>query len=391
VSTRAARLGRRTATIIGRAVVVVLWLLAFVVAGATGLEFLLRIRSHWLPPYAPSSSGPRHQQLLRAYAPFGFGHLHPQYFFFFPLDPRERVAISNETCSIDADGFRGPGPAHVGGRRLAFLLGGSSAFGDMASSDATTITGYLNRLQNEYFFVNAGVPGWGSTQEMFRVAFQILDYRPALVVTYDGANDAEIVVLARDNLDSVRNPIGSRGDFEALAAFVDGRRSTEGWQAAAAVSEYLFPELKHRIDARLEMIADSGGAAPVASAVLLERVLQEGAARYLSNLGLIRDLTTARGARFIAVFQPVAHLHRHLAPGLPLDAFARVDEFHRTVMAQYAHDFEFHDLASVFDPYFASIPVRSPDITDATIFADELHLYDPGNEIVARELSRIIQ
>ena len=388
MSTSVARLSRRTGTIIGWTVLLLLWLLAFVVAGATGLEFLLRIRSHWRSPEAQTDPTPKYSQLGHAYEPCGVMHLHPQYLFFFPRDPRERVAMSNETCSIDADGFRGPGPAHAGGRRLAFLLGGSSAFGYLASSDATTITGYLNGLQDEYFFVNAGVPSWNSTQEMFRVAFQILDYRPTLVVTYDGFNDAAL--LAQYSQGPVHYPVGTPEGFAELAALIDERASAPGKRAAAALSEYLFPELKQRIDARFGRGAHSSGTTPAGSATLPESVLQEAAARYLSNLGLIRDLTTARGARFIAVFQPVAHLHRHLGPGLPSGTFA-IDGFHRTVMAQFRYDFEFHDLGNVFDQYYATVPVLTRDITEATIFTDEVHLYDPGNEIVARELSKLIR
>ena len=48
-------------------------------------------------------------------------------------------------------------------------------------------------------------------------------------------------------------------------------------------------------------------------------------------------------------------------------------------------------LADVFDRYYATVPVMTRDITDATIFVDEVHLYDPGNEIVARELSGFIR
>jgi len=155
MSISVASYSRRTGTIIGRTLIVLTWLLALMVTGAAGLEVLLRVRSHWRPPDAQGDR-PKFDQLDRAYQPCDTFQLHPQYLFFFPLDLHERVALSNETCSIDAAGFRGPGPAQAGGRRLAFLLGGSAAFGSLASSDATTITGYLNRLQDEYFFVNAG-------------------------------------------------------------------------------------------------------------------------------------------------------------------------------------------------------------------------------------------
>lgn len=138
----------------------------------------------------------------------------------------------------------------------------------------------------------------------------------------------------------------------------------------------------------------SKGAASVGPPSLPDSALRDGASRYLSNLLLVRDVTAARGARFVAVFQPVLHLHRHLKAGLPGPTFA-VDGFHRTVMSQYSRipesdKFEFHDLGSVFDQYYTEVPVLTRDITEETVFTDEAHLYDPGNEIVARELMRLL-
>src|SRR4051812_4594371 len=118
----------RVVTIAGTTLLSLLWLTAIGAIGAVGLEFLLRARSHW-DANTEDSLGPVFNRLDQAYAQASVEHLHPQYFSFFPFDPHERIAISNETCSLDADGFRGPGPAHAGGRRLAFLLGGSTAFG----------------------------------------------------------------------------------------------------------------------------------------------------------------------------------------------------------------------------------------------------------------------
>jgi hypothetical protein len=270
---------------------------------------------------------------------------------------------------------------------LAFLLGGSAAFGDYASSDATTIAGYLNRIQDQYFFVSAGVPSWNSTQEMFRLALQILDYRPALVMTYDGANDAEIMNGYHQTGHDY--PAGTPDSFETLSAIVqDGNtpRLADGGELMAK----LFPELAARIDARLNRGDRDDGAGAGASR-LPEGALRAGAARYLSSLARMRDLATAGGARFIAVFQPVAPLHRNLGSARPFADDVEMERFHQAVIAGYASDFEFHDLGKVFDEYYAVVPVMNTDITDETVFVDEVHLYDPGNEIVARRLAALLK
>jgi hypothetical protein len=310
--------------------------------------------------------------------------LHPQYMFSFPRDPAARMAISNATCSLDADGFRGPGPAHAGGRPLAFVLGGSAAFGLLASADATTITGYLNRLQDKYFFVDAGVPAWNSTQEMYRLAFQILDYHPALIVTYDGSNDARFLRAVEGTAPDFG--VGVPDGFDDLTRLVDESSTQSPRHASVFLAAYLFPELKERIDKMFGHEVQDEPATP-----LPDSVVQAAAARYLSNLSRMSALATSQGARFVAVFQPVAKLHRHLGPGARPEPFEAIERFHRAVMSQLPRDLEFHDLGDVFDQHYASIPVRNPDVTDKTVFIDQVHLYDPGNEIVARHLAGFIR
>ncbi len=117
--------------------------------------------------------------------------------------------------------------------------------------------------------------------------------------------------------------------------------------------------------------------------------LQAGAARYLSNLARMRDLTTA-GRR------PV---HRRLPAGCPAASAFRVEASVRgrrsdCSISRGRHG-EIHARLRVSRlgeclrpgttrPYLSWIG----DITDETVFVDEVHLYDPGNEIVARHLSR---
>ncbi len=367
------------ATVTGRTILVLILLFAGMVVAATGLELAMRVKSEWQNTH---DSKPRFHELERAYSQCDVLRLHPQYLFFFPRDPRERAALSNGVCSVDADGFRGPGPSHAGRRRLAFLFGGSAAFGAMASSDATTITGYLNRLQDRYFFVNAGVPSWNSTQEMFRLAFELLDYHPGLIVAYDGANDAQLIdEIGRRTPD---HAAGMPADFDGLSDLVDGAAGMPSpRRALRSLLPRLFPALTDRFNASFP---DTDGSQP-----LPEEVLQQGVARYLSNLTRMRDLTTAQGARFVAVFQPMTQLHRHFGPGVKFFSLPTIERFHRAAVAQVPQDLEFHDLGSVFDQYYATIPIMNPDISDETVFTDPVHLYDPGNEVVARHLAGLVR
>lgn len=341
-----------------------------IVLSVAGVEGALQIRTAIKDAYPDPS---RMRDLERAYAPFAELRLHPHYQFFYPMSPAERVSMGNSVCSIDAAGFREPGPAHAGGRKLAVMLGGSAVFGYYASSNRATITSYLNRMQDQYFFVNAGVVSWNSTQELFRLTLEIWDLRPQLVIAFGGANDAALSDLTNPTLGTLYPP-GTPSNFDVLEQAVQG-----GWRWRVPP---LFPELRRRI---LPGTIRRQQAAPP------RQVVAAAATRYRTNLRRMATSSRARGARFMAVFQPVASLHRNLAP--PATPFAQEHEvamFHDAVTAEPFGPVEFHDFSAVFDRHFTAIPVAAADIADDTVFVDNVHLFDPGNELVARELLSLI-
>jgi hypothetical protein len=355
----------------GVVVVVMLWLAATVSLALVAVEMLLQQRS----AYLEARDTRRYSVLARAYAPFMTESLHPQYLFFFPPTATERLAIGNSTCRIDRHGFREPGVEQAGGRRVAFLVGGSVAFGLFASADNATITSYLNRLQQDYFFVNAGVPGFNSTQELVRLTVELADYQPALVVALDGWND---LTLAREPDWIERGiPAGTPEAFPALEEQVAAAQSP--WRDV--LPEKWFPEISLRLAPR----QDEEQAPPVPAARLNDAV-----ERYTINHERMAAVSRSIGARFISVFQPLASLHRNI------EAHRREEDpaaelFHQKVREKLSAAVEFHDMSRVFDAFFPVVPIGVPEIDDQTIFVDNGHLYDPGNEIVARELLKLIQ
>jgi len=359
-----------------RGVTVMLWLLALIASA----EVLLQGRAAWLDRFVRDDSPLG--QLDRAYAAFSAKHLHPHYLFFFPLRPADRLAMATATGSLDADGFREPGPAHANGRKLAFVLGGSAAFGYYASSNATTITSYMNALQSEYFFVNAGVPSWISTQELYRLAMDIAARRPALVISYGGANDAASADMAHPAT-GLAYPAGTPESFDDLEVMAES--ASRGLRLTPAA---LLPELMHRWDKyRTAWFGEE--VAPAADPARFDAA----ADRYLANLEQMAALTRSAGGRFVAVFQPVAGLHTQV-PATPSRLVEARAGFHERVMTTPRTSFELHDLSAVFDPYFAAVPVaRDPAgevLSPDSVFFDSVHLQDRGNEIVAAHLLRLI-
>lgn len=354
----------------GMMALAVLWVAAAGLAAAVAIEVLLQSRSAYLQAHDQR----RYSVLARAYEPFITESLHPQYLFFFRPGDAERRRMGNATCSIDARGFREPGIEYARGRKLAFLVGGSVAFGLFASSNDATITAHLNRLQQEYFFVNAGVPGFNSTQILVRLTTELAGYRPALVIALDGWNDLQ---LAREREFIERNiPAGTPEAFPALEDAVAAARSP--WRHL--LPETLFPEISLRLESR----DGDEPALPVP-----ETRLTDAAHRFVINHVRMAAISHSVGARFVSVFQPLAPLHEHIETTLR-DQDSTAELFHRVVAERLGAGVEFHDMSRVFDAHFSEIPVGVPDIEDDTVFVDNIHLYDPGNQIVAQELLTLV-
>jgi hypothetical protein len=283
----------------------------------------------------------------------------------------------------------------VGERKLAFIVGGSAVFGHYAGSDSATITGFLNSLQSEYFFVNAGVPSWNSLQELYRLAFQILDYDPDIVIAYDGGNDIALTYLYwKEGLDY---PAGTPESFDKLHALVEDIRGKSLQAMVSSKTVWLFPRLSGAVRARLfpkpsGAVTEESGFAAVDPAPLIRATTD----RYLSNLVHMQAMTQASGARFIAMFQPIGQLHENAPEDRkthPITPHMRSfrDQVFSTPNALVEH----LDYSTYFEKLDSTLPWLDqpgyPDLTDDLIFIDGFHLNDSGNRMVAEEIIEYLQ
>ena len=106
----------------------------------------------------------------------------------------------NEYVNINSFGFRGveiskEKPENV---YRIIMLGGSTLFGYGASSDETTIPGFLQKKFEttdsdfKVEIINAGSSGAYSKTETLYVKHKLLDFDPDLIIVYDGWNDSRI-------------------------------------------------------------------------------------------------------------------------------------------------------------------------------------------------------
>jgi hypothetical protein len=363
---------------LGKLVIVLVWVLLVGLVASIGLELFLKLR--WEKRREVKEVGLEYyDQLRRAYHPFAIQHVNPNYLFFFPFEPKDRVALSNQFVSLDSAGFRGPGPEYSADRELAFLLGGSTAF-SFSSSDSTSITGFLNRLQDRYFFVNAGVPSWNSTQEMFRLVNQVLAYDPALVVTFDGANDLAILVQYHEK--GLDFPPGTPESFGLLQELVGDIRARSRRSASGGLFRRFFPNLVASIAHRLSPPKEAG---PIAT-----QAIEQVADKYVANLELMSTITEASGGTFMSFFQPIIWLHQNGPEKEEQYKYRGEYEYYHDRVLDDSVSFLRFDLADMFDDHFDVIPYFDPaegvDIGEHVIFLDPVHFFDTGNRMVAQAI-----
>ena len=102
-----------------------------------------------------------------------------------------------ENISINNQGIRGQEISNEKPDNIfrIFVVGGSTAFGNWASSDSTTIPGNLQSMMEqiktdkEIEVYNLGVFGRTSFEEVHDLKQNFLRYEPDLIIVYDGWND----------------------------------------------------------------------------------------------------------------------------------------------------------------------------------------------------------
>ena len=103
----------------------------------------------------------------------------------------------SKSININSLGFRGE---EFSSEKLddvyrIFMLGGSTMFGHGATSDQTTIPGYVQEFFQNYNdefkieIINAGIQGADSYAETKMLERKLLTYSPDMIIVYDGWND----------------------------------------------------------------------------------------------------------------------------------------------------------------------------------------------------------
>ena len=133
----------------------------------------------------------------------------------------------SDSITINSLGFRGGEflPEKPDAVYRIFMVGGSTMFGHGATSDQTTIPGYMQdffQTRSEFSpqIINGGIQGADSYAELELIETKIASYSPNMVIVYDGWNDLRAETTAK----SIHNnwnqicQIGKKNNFDVIIA-----------------------------------------------------------------------------------------------------------------------------------------------------------------------------
>ncbi|HEC24178.1 MAG TPA: SGNH/GDSL hydrolase family protein [Chloroflexi bacterium] len=290
-----------------------------------------------------------------------------------------------EWITINSLGFRGEeiAPQKPAGTVRLIMVGGSAVAGAGVHDDES-IPAYLEALLQEEMgcpaeVINAGTPGYTSTQELVLFQFRLLPLDPDIVIVFDGRNDVYFATSPR--WDPLYSP-----PLQHANAILHGENRAPlpervwNWLTAHSV----LASTLNQIVIRLRGIEAGMTPAQRAQLTMHREVLDV----YARNLRLIGVLGQAHDVPVVFVVQPVLG-----AGDKPLS-----DEEEQILDIRRGHGYmdlmleTYPDLAqtalAVGDEM--GIPAfdysRVFDNVRETVYSDDVHLTARGNEIVAQRL-----
>jgi len=134
----------------------------------------------------------------------------------------------SNSVTINSLGFRGEefSPEKPDDVYRIFMLGGSTMFGHGATSDKTTIPGYVKDFFQSYDdefkieIINGGIQGADSYAEIKIIENKLTNYAPDMVIVYDGWNDLRADNTAKTIYDNwnLMCELGQENNFDVIIA-----------------------------------------------------------------------------------------------------------------------------------------------------------------------------
>ena len=263
--------------------------------------------------------------------------------------------------------------------KIAFL-GGSAAFG-FGTKDPETISSIMEASVKSHHVLNAGVIGFFSGQELTHLVARVINYRPAVVVAYDGWNDLFGTVYIPERNE---NELGFNQIFFQVEDQLAEKHETDR-SARKSFSRFMgIASRKSRVLDRFDRALESSQPARrPADRRLLDLVVEN----YAENLRKMALFSRAAGAEFIVVLQPELGQKSYRTPD--------EEQLFKNGFGPTIRYDQFPDLYREFRTKAKALLTRDGvewiDINDSpafqnsrdTLFTDVVHTNRRGNEIIA--------
>ena len=321
------------------------------------------------------------------------------------FDPARLVRLQpylGQKVHINRLGFRGPeiDPQKPAGVCRIAMLGGSTTYGWGASSDETTIPALLEQYLRSSGLeslqvINAGVPGYISTQDLMQLQSQVLPLEPDIVILYTGVNDARYAVWARwqPHMSDWSRQIERLAWIGAWT-----QQLGLGWAAVLDLGTYLANHsyLAFAVRGLVDRVINGASQRPrIVDPEATEgdrytsSVNPEAMAIFARNLRDMVHLTRAHGAQPLLAFPPTeTTVALPMAEGPERDAVIAQLQGRPRGLAEAEN--VLWDVAQQMDvPLVKLNDVLNP--TPAQYLLPPVHLNDGGNAAVARRLAYFIK
>jgi len=284
------------------------------------------------------------------------------------------------TFNINSAGLRADEGAERDQLPKIAFLGGSAAFG-FGTKDQETVPSIMEASLKSHRVLNAGVIGFFSGQELTHLVTRIINYRPAVVVAYDGWNDLFGTVYIPERNES---ELGFNQIFFQVEDQLAEKHETDR-SARQSFSRFMgIASSKSRVWDRLDRaLGSSQPTRRPADRRLLDLVVEN----YVENLRKMALFSRAAGAEFIVILQPELGQKNYRTPD---EEQLLKNGFGPTIRYD-----QFPDLYREFRAKAKAMLTREGvewiDINDSpafqnsrdTLFTDVVHTNHRGNEIIA--------
>lgn len=315
--------------------------------------------------------------------------------------------------NISSDGFRGREINKKTNRRGRIIVtGGSAAFGTGVHSDNETFQVFLQKLNDKYEVINAGIPGFLSGQELTYIVTDIADYQPDIIMSFSGFNDLDSQWHHQFFFGKPKKvkELGYNGNFYFIQiekALINNFRaenyvlySFRRFLGTLIGKSSLLELLKHNIEivksTRRNSVAKNNSFAAPGADVHKTSYFADIVNNFTGNLIKMNDFCRCRNIIFIAVLQPELGNKKIKTSEeeMLLESWAFGTSNYREEFPQlytkFCEDTK-QVLAAHGIPYIDINSYSEFSENQKTLFCDVVHTNKTGNMVIAEIINRSLE